>query len=127
MSTELVAALAGAVVGAVLTGVLSFLQTFWSRKAQSRVERERQQLALVREIIRYRLDQKRLIGPLNEIPLLFGDDVDSLRLYREVLNARDVDDRTRSLSDLINRLASLVDLPPNVQPSDVQRGFQYVE
>lgn len=127
MNTELVAALAGAVVGAILTGVLSFLQTLWSRKSQSDAERDRQRLALVREIMRYRLEQKSLVGSLNEIPLLFGDDVDSLRLYRETLNARSIEDRTRSLSDLINRLASLVDLPSNVQASDVQRGFHYVE
>lgn len=127
MSTELVAALAGAVIGAILTGALSFFQTLWSSKAQSHAERDRQRLALVREIMRCRLDQKHLVGPLNEIPLLFGNDVDSLRLYRETLNAPSIEDRTRSLSDLINRLALLVDLPSNVQASDVQRGFQYAE
>lgn len=125
MSAELLAALVGAVVGAVLTGVLSYFQGRWSRESQSRVERDRQRLALVREVMRYRLDQQRLIGPLNEIPLVFGDDEDALRLYRETLSSTGVEDRTRSLSDLINRLATLVDLPPRVQPSDIQRGFQY--
>lgn len=126
MSAELLAALVGAVVGAILTGVLSYFQSRWSRESQSRAERDRQRLALVREIMRYRLDQQRLIGPLNEIPLVFGDDEDALRLYRETLSSTSNDDRTHSLSDLINRLATLVDLPPNVEVSDIQRGFQYV-
>lgn len=125
MNTELVAALAGAVVGAILTGVLSYFQSRWLRKSQSRAERDRQRLALVREIMRYRLDQQRLIGPLNEIPLVFGDDEDALRLYREILSSASNDDRTRSLSDLINKRAKLVDLPPNVRVSDIQRGCQY--
>lgn len=125
MSAELLAALVGAVVGAILTGVLSYFQSRWSRESQSRAERDRQRLALVREIMRYRLDQQRLIGPLNEIPLVFGDDEDALRLYRETLSSTSNDDRTHSLSDLINRLATLVDLPPNVEVSDIQRGFQY--
>lgn len=125
MSAELIAALAGAVVGAILTGVLSYFQSRWSRESQSQAERDRQRLALVREIMRYRLDQERLIGPLNEIPLVFGDDEDALRLYRETLSSNSSQDRTRSLSDLINRLATIVDLPPKVQFSDIQRGFLY--
>ena len=125
MSTELVAALAGAVVGVILTGALGYLQSRWSRESQARAERDRQRLTLVREIMRHRLNQRALIGPLNEIPLVFGDDDDALRLYRETLSSTSSDDRTRSLSDLINRLATLVDLPPNVRASDIQRGFQY--
>lgn len=125
MTAELVAALAGAVVGAILTGTLSYLQSRWSRVSQTRAERDRQRVTLVREIMRYRLDQERLMGPLNEIPLVFGDDEHALRMYREMLNSTSSEDRTRSLSDLINRLASLVDLPSSVQTSDIQRGFQY--
>lgn len=125
MSTELIAALAGAVVGAALTGVLSFFQARWSSKVQSRVERDRQQLTLVREIMRYRLDPKNLVGPLNEIPLLFGDDTNALHLYRQILNAESEKERKRSLSDLINCLAGLVGLPSTIQISDVERGIQY--
>lgn len=124
MSPELLAALAGAVVGAALTGVLGYFQSRWARTSQKRVERDHQRLTLVREIMRFRLDQERLIGPLNELPLVFGDDGDVLRLYRETLNSTDTAARTRSITDLINRLASLVDLPPKVQISDIQRGFQ---
>lgn len=125
VSAELVAALLGAAVGAILTGVFGYLQSCWARGSQALAERDRQRLILVREIVRYRLDQERVIGPLNEIPLVFGDDDDALRLYRATLDAANVEDRTRSLTDLINRLALIVGLLPGVQVSDIQRGFQY--
>ncbi|WP_430298007.1 DUF6680 family protein [Sinomonas sp. B1-1] len=127
MSDALVAALAGAVVGTILTGVTAYVQNLLSRESQKRTERERQRLALVREIMRYRLEQKRLIGPLNELPLVFGDDDEVLRLYRETLDASDDGARTRKLTDLINRLASSVGLPPEVRVSDIQRGFLHAE
>jgi len=119
------AALLGAVIGAVLTGVLTYVQYVWSSRAQVRAERSNQRLALVRELMRYRLDQARLIGPLNELPLVFGDDRDVLRLYRSVLDAVDDVARTRALTDLVNRLALLVGLPAEVSMSDIQRGFTY--
>lgn len=127
MSVELVTALAGALVGAALTGVLGYFQSRWAWGMQSRLERERGRIALVREIMRHRLDQQSLVGPLNEIPLVFGDDTDVMRLYRETLNAVDTSTRARSLTDLINRLAALVNLPSNVQGSDIQRGFSFVD
>jgi len=127
MNSELVAALAGAIVGAVLTGVLGYLQTRWTRKLQTRSERERQRLNLVREIMRHRLDQARLLGPLNELPLTFGDDGEVLRLYRETLNATTAEARTHALTALINSLAKLVDLSPSVQVSDIQRGFRNMD
>ena len=68
MNTELVAALVGAAVGAIFTGVLGYRQSRWSQKLQARAERDRQRHVLVREIMRYPLDQERVIGPLNEIP-----------------------------------------------------------
>ena len=123
MNPELVAAFAGAGVGALLTGVLGYLQIRWSRNSQLRVERDSQRLALVREIMRYRLNQERLIGPLNELPLVFGDNDEVLRLYRETLNSTDTASKNRAITDMLNRLAKLVNLPPKVQESDIQRGF----
>lgn len=125
MTSELLAALAGAVAGALLTGVLTYLQYVWSQGARERAERESQRLTLVREVMRHRLDQAQLIGPLNELPLVFGHDDDVLRLYRKTLDAPDDAARSRSLTDLINRLASLVGLPAGVDLSDIQRGFKY--
>ena len=91
-------------------------------------ERQRQRLSLVREVMRYRLDQPHLIGPLNELPLMFGDDSEVLRLYREILNARDDHERrTSALTDLVNRLAVLVGLPSSVQISDIQHGMKLEE
>lgn len=126
MSNEIIAALAGAVVGAVIAGILSFLQSLWSAKMSRDAERDRQRLALVREVMRYRLDQKRLTFALNEVPLLFGDNVKVLQLYREVLDAKGAGYRTHLFTDLINCLASVVKIPPNVQIEDVRRGFAYV-
>lgn len=123
MNPELVAAFAGAGVGALLTGVLGYLQIRWSRNSQLRVEHDSQRLALVREIMRYRLNQERLIGPLNELPLVFGDNDEVLRLYRETLNSTDTASKNRAITDMLNRLAKLVNLPPKVQESDIQRGF----
>jgi len=123
VNNELYAALLGAVVGAGCTGIMSYIQMRWTEKARLRTEYERLRLDLVREIMRYRLDQTNLIGPLNEVPLLFGDDDETLRLYRETLNASDGASRTQYLTELVNRLSRLVDLPANVDATDVQRGF----
>lgn len=79
--------------------------------------------------MRYRLDQPHLIGPLNELPLMFGDDSEVLRLYREILNAPrdDPEQSTRALTDLVDRLAVLVGLPGSVQISDIQHGMKLAE
>lgn len=127
MSAELWAAVIGAIVGSVLTGGAAYLQQRYSRK-QAREDRIRDgRMTLVREVVRYRLDQKAVIGPLNEIPLLFGHDETAMRLYRETLNAAKADDRTRSLTDLVKHLATAVGLEPSVQISDIARGFYVLE
>ena len=59
---------------------------------------------------------------------MFGDDSEVLRLYREILNARDDHERrTSALTDLVNRLAVLVGLPSSVQISDIQHGMKLEE
>ena len=115
--------------GGVFVGwLLSILTSWWDRRARKEDERQRQRLSLVREVMRYRLDQPHLIGPLNELPLMFGDDSEVLRLYREILNARDDHERrTSALTDLVNRLAVLVGLPGSVQISDIQHGMKLAE
>lgn len=77
---ELIAAVFGAMLGALIAGGMAFAQQRWShdREAQARVEADRR--GLVRELMRQRMDQPALVKPLNEIPLLFGDDEDALRL-----------------------------------------------
>lgn len=88
---ELVAGIVGAFVGAVITGAISFAQQEWSRDrhVQDRIREER--MRLVRELMRNRLDQGALIGPLNEIPLLFGHNAEALRLYRAMLENSSAD------------------------------------
>lgn len=120
---EIWAAVVGAIVGAVLAGSGSFLQQRWSRGRahQDRVEDDRKRL--VREIMRYRMDQDRLVLPLNEIPLMFGDDDETMRLVRALQTALP-EQRTQFLADLINHLAKEVGLPPKVTTSDITRGFR---
>ncbi|HFD7246617.1 TPA: hypothetical protein ACF38J_001678 [Streptococcus pyogenes] len=120
---EMWAAVVGAIVGAVLAGGGSFLQQRWSRGRahQDRVEDDRKRL--VREIMRYRMDQDTLVLPLNEIPLMFGDDDETMRLLRAMQTAPSSDQRTQFLADLINHLAKQVGLPPKVTASDITQGF----
>ena len=119
---EIWAAVVGAIVGAVLAGSGSFLQQRWSRGRahQDRIEDDRKRL--VREIMRYRMDQDKLVLPLNELPLMFGDDDETMRLVRALLVALP-EQRTQFLADLINHLAKQVGLPPKVTTSDITRGF----
>ena len=120
---ELLAGLSGAVVGALIAGILGFLQLKWSEKQTQTANVERDKRSLVREIMRLRLDQRAVIAPLNEVPLLFGDDADVMRHYREMLDSVDGTKRTQAFGDLINRLAKAVGLPSQVQTSDMHRGF----
>ena len=121
-------AIIASLVGVVVGWPLSILTSWRDRHVRKKDERQRQRLSLVREVMRYRLDQPHLIGPLNELPLMFGDDSEVLRLYREILNARDDHERrTSALTDLVNRLAMLVGLPGSVQISDIQHGMKLAE
>lgn len=123
MNSEFWAAVIGAIVGAGLTGGAAYLQQKWSRKEDRKDHVQDVRTLLVRELVRHRLDQRTVIGPLNEIPLVFGHDQAAMTLYRETLNATSPDARTRSLTDLIQHLATAVGLPSTVQPSDISRGF----
>ncbi|WP_402374974.1 hypothetical protein [Isoptericola rhizosphaerae] len=124
---EFISAVVGAVVGAAIAGVISFKQQRYSADRQAADQDKADRMSLVREVMRYRLDQEKLIGPLNEIPLVFGYDEDAIRLYRETLDAQTSKLRTDKLSDLINHLATLVDLPATVRPSDISRGFVSIQ
>lgn len=125
MVEELVAAVVGAIVGALIAAGASFGQQHFARRAARKDERERERRALAREIMRKRLDQKELVGPLNEIPLVFGDDSTTRQLYNELLNATNSDKRTEALAGLVNRIAGLTGLPTGVSPNEFTRGFEY--
>ena len=120
---KMYAGVVASLVGVIVGGLLSLLLSVWERRTRKADECHSQRLALVREIMRYRLDQQHLVESLNELPLMFGDDADVLRLYRETLGAQDPEARTRALTDLINRLAASVGMPVAVQVSDVRCGF----
>lgn len=122
--SELLAALAGSVVGAVLTGGLSYFQHRWSRKDRLQEERDRQRLALVREIVRYRTEGD-VAPPLNELPLVFGDNAEVLRLYRDIVRAAHAGKGWEGpLEDLIKHLATLVGLPLDAQAVDITQAVR---
>lgn len=122
---ELWAAVIGAAVGALLAVAGGYLQHRASR-AQDREERSHdERVKLVREIMRYRRDQQALVYPLNELPLVFGDDPEVMRLYRGMLRAPTSELMAQDLADLINHLAKSVGLPREVQASDIHTGFSY--
>lgn len=123
MISDVISALVGAGVGAVIAGVISFCQQRFARRTAADDEVDRQRLELVREIIRYKLNQDKLVEPLNEVFILFGDDSDTLRLVRKLLDTESGDARTAVLSELLNRLCRIVGVPGEVTQQDIDRGF----
>jgi len=120
--------LIGTIVGGVIGWAASYSLYRVQRVSVVKDRVNEAKMNLVREVIRYRGDQKRLVGPLNEIPLVFGDDEETLRLYRSFINSDpSKDDHTQFLSDLVVHLAQSVGLPPSVQPSDITSTLQYSE
>lgn len=73
--------------------------------------------------MRWRLDQGQLVLRLNELPLLFGHDAETMRLYRVLISAKDGAESTRVLGNLVAHLAEVVALDGGVQPSDISTGF----
>lgn len=109
-------ALLGAVVGAFVAGCFTLGVALWNAKRSAAVRRADAQLALVREIMRHRGNQVLVVEPLNEVPLLFGNDEEVLRLYRLLVagTQRDV-----ALGALITRLAELTGLHASVSAADI--------
>lgn len=77
---EIVGALVGVVIGWILNESLS-------ARLQTRRAKRDARFTLVREILRHRRAPSR--GPvLNEVPLLFGDEDDVMRYWRELATPR---------------------------------------
>lgn len=113
----------GVVAGTIVTLVGSYFQQRWSFSKQLQERQEQARVGLVREIMRWRLDQGQLVLRLNELPLLFGHDAETMRLYRALISAKDGAEGTRVLGDLVAHVAKLVGLDGGVQPSDISTGF----
>ncbi|MEZ2370568.1 hypothetical protein [Arthrobacter sp. RCC_34] len=111
----IVGAIAGGVIGAVAT-LSATLVSGWLTARQTRNEAR---IALVREAMRYRGDQSRLVSALNELPLMFGHDAECMRLLRGVTGAASEEARTNALKDLIIRLAELAKISKTVTHSDI--------
>lgn len=134
MNPEVWAAVVGALVGALLAGVISWAQQQFSARIRQRERVEENRLVLVREIMRHRSSSE-LYLPLNELPLVFGDDAEAMNLHRQLLQRL----RQRSMGqcsgeqcdsamlDLINYLAQSVGLPPYVRQSDIAGVFSKAE
>lgn len=114
----------GAIIGAALTGLVTFLVALWGERQAKVRAKATARLALVREVMRYRGEQESLVQPLNEVPLLFGDDAEVMRHLRELRSASG-NVKNEALRDLVNRLAHLTDLDPKVTASDINTPFTF--
>lgn len=114
----------GAIIGSALTGLVTFLVALWGERQVKVRAKATARLALAREVMRFRGDQQSLVHPLNEAPLLFGDDAEVMRHLRELrLASGNVKDE--ALRDLVNRLAHLTDLDSKVTSSDINTPFTF--
>lgn len=118
---ELWAALIGALVGGALTVLGTIIQARLQAKQEQHRAKLQAKLDLAREAIRYRLVQHRVIEPLNEIPIVFTDDPEAIRLYRSLRDGPP-EQRDGALADLLLHLAKAVALPVH-NSSDLVRGL----
>lgn len=119
----LLSGIIGVVAGTIVTLIGSYFQQKWSSDKHRQERQEQARVDLVREIMRWRLDQNQLVLRLNELPLLFGHDAETLRLYRALISAKDGAEGSRILGDLVTHVAKTVGLDGGVQPSDISTGF----
>lgn len=121
--SELWVALVGAIVGGSLTVMGAVLQSRLLARLQVIRAREQARVDLVREIVRHRMDALKRHEPLNEVPLLFGDDTEALRLYRSLAGSGLSEaERTGVFRDLIVHLAKLTGMP-TAAAGDIARGI----
>lgn len=113
----------GVLAGTIVTLIGSYFQQRWSFSKQLQERQEQARVDLVREIMRWRLEQDQLVLRLNELPLLFGYDAETMRLYRALISAKGGAEGSRVLGDLVTHVAKLVGLDGGVQPSDISTGF----
>lgn len=121
------AGIVGAIAGGVIGAIATLIATVISGWLSARQARNQARVALVREIMRYRGDQKRLVDGLNEVPLMFGHDDECMRSLRAVTGAASDDARTNAVKDLIIRLAKLAKISATVTHSDITTPLKYVE
>lgn len=76
--------------------------------------------------MRYRGNQERLVDALNEIPLMFGNDTECMRLLRGVTTASAGQTKDDALKDLIIHLAKLANISRTVTHSDITTPLTYV-
>lgn len=128
MTPEMVATLwgvGGVVLGAIITVMASYFQQRWLNNHRDKERRQSLQYEVARDLMRNRLDQRNILMSLNEIPLLFGDDDEAMRLYRAVLQPNDEVSRTHNLAALIQHIAKCAGLSAKVTSADVVTGFTY--
>jgi hypothetical protein len=109
----------GAILGAGLTGLVTFGVAVWAERSSKRRAAVAARLTLVREVMRYRGNPARLVDPLNELPLLFGDDAEVLRLLRLLISSTGTA-KDDALGDLLTRLGNLTGLDARVTGSDIR-------
>ncbi|MFT4225066.1 hypothetical protein [Micropruina sp.] len=124
MTDALWSGVLGVIVGAVITVAASYFQQRWLNRQRDKERREQLRYELARDLMRCRLEWEKLLAPLNEIPLVFGDDSEALRLYRAVLHGQVGDQKNNDLADLIQHIGRSAGLSASVtSSSDVRVGF----
>lgn len=130
LTSEIWAAVIGAVLGAALAAGASFMQYHFSLKQREQDKAQEYKLSIVREIMRFRGSSSVQLA-MNEIPLGFGDDPQVMDLYRKLWEKLSVEPKTDASSeqansimlDLLNELGRNVGLSSNVRASDLKGVF----
>lgn len=123
MSPDVILALVSALVGGGISVFSSMFVLKWQGKRDTTERIADSRLAFVREVARNRMDYPQLVKILNEVPIVFGHDVEAVRLYRGVVDTSNDDERTRLVGDLVHHLAKTTGLSPGVQASDLLSGL----
>lgn len=117
----------GAVVGGVLAIVGVVIQSRLSAKDEDRRAVAQARVALVRELMRYRIETSKAALPLNEVPALFWDDEEAVRLYRELVRGSGTGEpNADKIRDIIAHLCRAVGMEV-ATVSDIESGLKALD
>lgn len=112
--------LISALVGAIVALPGSWWLARWQVRAQAAERVRETQFNLVRDIASYRRGPG-LAQALNQVPVVFGNDVVAMEKFRACQSCGQVD--MDAVISLLGYLASRVGLPASISESDLASGF----